>query len=57
MNRKEAMSRLTELLKKPGRPRRPRPAPSPPRRPGRRGFDAKKRKGEIKSARGKPGME
>ena len=57
MNRKEAMSRLTELLKKAAWRPKARHATKPTRSSQRKRVDAKKRKGEIKSARGKPGME
>ena len=57
MNRKEAMSRLTELLKKAAWRPKARHATKPTRSAQRKRVEAKKRKGEIKSARGKPGRE
>jgi ribosome-associated protein len=57
MNRKEAMSRLTELLKKAAWRPKARHATKPTRSSQRKRVDAKKRKGEIKSTRGKPVLE
>ena len=57
MNRKEAMSRLTELLKKAAWRPKARHATKPTRSSQRKRVDAKKRKGDIKSARGKPVLE
>ncbi|WP_421220164.1 alternative ribosome rescue aminoacyl-tRNA hydrolase ArfB [Aeromonas enteropelogenes] len=57
MNRKEAMHRLVELLKKAAWRPKTRHATKPTRSSQRKRVDAKKRKGEIKSARGKPVLE
>ena len=57
MNRKEAMSRLAELLKKAAWRPKARHATKPTRSSQRKRVDAKKRKGEIKSTRGKPVLE
>lgn len=57
MNRKEAMSRLVELLKKAAWRPKTRHATKPTRSSQRKRIDAKKRKGDIKSARGKPVLE
>ncbi|MGL5030930.1 MAG: alternative ribosome rescue aminoacyl-tRNA hydrolase ArfB [Aeromonas sp.] len=54
MNRKEAMSRLVELLKTAALRPKARHATKPTRSSQRKRIDAKKRKGDIKSARGKP---
>lgn len=57
MNRKEAIHRLVELLKKAAWRPKTRHATKPTRSSQRKRVDAKKRKGEIKSARGKPVLE
>ncbi|MCW0505659.1 alternative ribosome rescue aminoacyl-tRNA hydrolase ArfB [Aeromonas piscicola] len=57
MNRKEAMSRLVELLKKAAWRPKARHATKPTRSSQHKRVDAKKRKGDIKSARGKPVLE
>ena len=57
MNRKEAMSRLVELLKKAAWRPKARHATKPTRSSQRKRVDAKKRKGDIKSARGKPVLD
>lgn len=57
MNRKEAMNRLVELLTKAAwRPKTRRPT-KPTKGSQRRRVDAKKRKGDIKSGRGKITLE
>lgn len=57
MNRKEAMSRLVELLTKAAwRPKTRRPT-KPTKGSQRRRVEAKKRKGDIKSGRGKITLE
>lgn len=57
MNRKEAMHRLVELLKKAAWRPKTRHVTKPTRSSQRKRVDAKKRKGELKSARGKPVLE
>ncbi|MFM4703150.1 alternative ribosome rescue aminoacyl-tRNA hydrolase ArfB [Aeromonas bivalvium] len=57
MNRKEAMNRLVELLTKAAwRPKTRRPT-KPTKGSQRRRVEAKKRKGDIKSGRGKINLE
>ncbi|EOD54416.1 alternative ribosome rescue aminoacyl-tRNA hydrolase ArfB [Aeromonas molluscorum] len=57
MNRKEAMSRLVELLTKAAWRPKTRRATKPTKGSQRRRVEAKKRKGDIKSGRGKIALD